>query len=84
MHPLLPSPTLTARLKQILQVEARNGYADRAVMGGLDHLLAQWVESLDRLTLPDPSYAALTPPQRAQWARAMLAGTKTRRISSVA
>ena len=73
MHPLLPSPTLTARLKQILQVEARNGYADRAVMGGLDHLLAQWVESLDRLTLPDPSYAALTPPQRAQWARAMLA-----------
>ncbi|MEK7216098.1 MAG: OB-fold nucleic acid binding domain-containing protein, partial [Chloroflexota bacterium] len=73
MSPTLPSPTLTARLKQILQVEARNGYGDRAVMGGLDRLLGQWAEALSGAALPDPDYASLTPPQRAQWARGLLA-----------
>ncbi|MSQ27138.1 MAG: ATP-dependent DNA helicase RecG [Dehalococcoidia bacterium] len=73
MSPTLPSPTLTARLKQILQVEARNGYGDRAVMGGLDRLLGQWSESLSGAALPDPDYASLTPAQRAQWAKRLLA-----------
>ncbi|HEY8490835.1 MAG TPA: ATP-dependent DNA helicase RecG [Dehalococcoidia bacterium] len=75
------------RLRRILREEARQGYADRVVLGGLDRLLANLAARgafpagsplrtvLD--ALPAGGYAALPPEGRREWVRqaaAALAG----------
>ncbi|MEX2237039.1 MAG: ATP-dependent DNA helicase RecG [Dehalococcoidia bacterium] len=64
------------RLLRVLKQEERRGFDDRAVMGGLDRLLKNFVGRLGPqsallraiLDLPPMGYAALTPPQRRHWA----------------
>ncbi len=66
-------------LRRILELEAKRGYQDRAVIGGLDRLLSNWIPKLEasltsreslatlrRLKLDKPSYASLPLPQRKQ------------------
>jgi len=55
-----------ATLHKILELEAKNGYRDVAVFGGLDRYLERWSEELsDRL--PPSSYASLDIGQRGRW-----------------
>ena len=66
-------------LRKILELEHKKGYADSAVIGGLDRFLRNWagqaVESITRprqLTrfrklLSNPDYGSLTQPQRKEW-----------------
>jgi len=67
-------------LQKILQLECEKGYADTAVIGGLDRFLRRWagqaVESITtphllsqfgKLRLDDAKYASLTKAQRKQW-----------------
>lgn len=67
-------------LRKVLQLEQEKGYADSAVIGGLDKLLYRWasqaVASLTgshllnrfhQLNLTNSDYASLTKQQRKQW-----------------
>ncbi len=67
-------------LRKILELECEKGYADTAVIGGLDRFLRRWtgqaIESITspqlmshfrRLRLDDSKYASLTKPQRKRW-----------------
>ena len=60
------------RLRLILGQEARGGYADKAVIGGLDRLLTGWAEDRDPLVIPPAGYAALTPAKRRAWVSGVL------------
>ncbi|MFB3097512.1 MAG: OB-fold nucleic acid binding domain-containing protein, partial [Dehalococcoidia bacterium] len=69
-----------APLTKILELEDTNGFADKAVVGGLDRFLQRWAESLasflgkedgkDDLIqeLVHNSYGEMSPSQRAKWA----------------
>lgn len=76
----------TGAFKKILQLEAQKGFADTAVMGGLDHFLSRWAKEavtginnpddlLDfhHLKLSDPNYAKMTEDKRREWVDAILA-----------
>jgi ATP-dependent DNA helicase RecG len=67
-------------LRKILELERKKGYADSAVIGGLDRFLRKWagqaVESITspaqlnrfrRLKLTDSDYASLNEQQRKEW-----------------
>ena len=67
-------------LRKILALECEKGYADTAVIGGLDRFLRRWagqaIESITspqlltnfhRLSLEASNYASLTKQQRKQW-----------------
>ena len=67
-------------LHKVLELERAKGYADTAVIGGLDKFLRRWaaqaLESITspplmaefrRLRLDDPRYASLNQPQRRKW-----------------
>ncbi|MFC1900924.1 ATP-dependent DNA helicase RecG [Chloroflexota bacterium] len=67
-------------LHKILELECKKGYADTAVIGGLDKFLHNWsgqaVESIPsqqilrrfkKLKLSESNYAALSPEQRKEW-----------------
>ena len=69
---LSPNPSPASRLRQILQYEARSGYADRMVNGGLDGFLAGWLRGDETFPAPLPSYRALSPAQRSSWANEVL------------
>ena len=71
-------------LRKILELEKQRGYADSAVIGGLDKFLRNWSEQA-AAAIASPvmlrrfkklfggGYAALTVDQRQQWVRDALA-----------
>ena len=67
--------------RKILEGEQRNGFNNRAVVGGLDRFLDHWSEDLAVFAektpampaLPGLTYAALSPAEREQWAGQWLA-----------
>ncbi len=71
-------------LRKILKLEHKKGYADSAVIGGLDRFLHNWsgqvIESISTphllarfRRLANSSYGSLTKEQRKQWVRDVLA-----------
>ncbi len=67
-------------LRKILELECKKGYADSAVIGGLDRFLRNWtgqvIESITdpqllnrfhKLHLINSNYASLTREQRKEW-----------------
>jgi ATP-dependent DNA helicase RecG len=67
-------------LRKVLELESAKGYADTAVIGGLDKFLRRWaaqamasmttprlLSDFKKLRLDDPRYASLTREQRQQW-----------------
>ncbi len=72
-------------LRKVLELEARKGYQDTAVFGGLDRFLVRWaaevaaaITSRQRLRhfkelgLDKANYALMTPEQRREWATRVL------------
>ncbi len=69
------------RLRKVLEFEARKGYADTAVIGGLDSFVQNFVKNaaapvfraqlMDRI-VPHPAYAAMDKKQRQDWASAAI------------
>jgi len=72
-------------LRKILELECKKGYADSAVIGGLDRFLHNWagqaVESIttpqllnrfNKLHLVNSNYASLTKEQRKEWVKSVL------------
>ena len=72
-------------LRKIIELECNKGYADSAVIGGLDRFLRNWagqaVESItspqllkrfNKLRLVDADYASLTKEQRKEWVNSVL------------
>lgn len=55
------------RLRRVLELEQDKGYADAAVIGGLDGFLSRCAAELEGLALPSPSYTALDERQRKEW-----------------
>src|SRR3990172_5263638 len=62
-------PYQIQRLQQILGLEEHSGYADRAVIGGLDRYLQQLAGGDGAFPAPVPSYNALSPSHRLLWAQ---------------
>jgi ATP-dependent DNA helicase RecG len=73
-------------LRKVLELESAKGYADTAVIGGLDRFLCRWADQamasitnprllsdFKRLRLDDPRYASLTREQRQKWLADILA-----------
>ena len=67
-------------LRKVLNLEKQRGYADTAVFGGLDKFLVNWsAKAVESVTNPrrlvkfhklfKGSYAAMSPEQRAAWAK---------------
>jgi ATP-dependent DNA helicase RecG len=67
-------------LRKVLELESAKGYADTAVIGGLDKFLRRWsaqamasittpplLADFKRLRFDDPRYASLTKEQRRKW-----------------
>jgi ATP-dependent DNA helicase RecG len=67
-------------LRKVLELEREKGYADRAVIGGLDKFLRRWatqaaasiatprlLADFKKLRLDDVKYASLTEEQRRKW-----------------
>jgi ATP-dependent DNA helicase RecG len=67
-------------LRRVLELEREKGYADRAVIGGLDKFLRRWasqaiasiatprlLSDFKKLHLDDANYASLTREQRQKW-----------------
>jgi ATP-dependent DNA helicase RecG len=77
-------------LRKILELEQARGYADTAVIGGLDKFLRHWaaqamasittprlLADFKRLRLDDPKYVSLTSEQRKKWLADILAFLKS-------
>ena len=64
---------LLLRLQQILQQESRTGWQNQAVIGGLDRFLERWSSKDGKFPTPKPSYDALSPTERSQWASELTA-----------
>ena len=73
-------PLDTGPIRKVLDLEARKGYADRAVMGGLDRFLTRWAAQaapdvtspkqltvLNKLKAAESGYARLSPEKRRQF-----------------
>jgi ATP-dependent DNA helicase RecG len=73
-------------LRKVLELEREKGYADRAVIGGLDRFLRRWtaqaassiasprlLADFKKLHLDHPNYASLNQEQRQEWLAAVLA-----------
>jgi ATP-dependent DNA helicase RecG len=73
-------------LRKVLELEQAKGYADTAVIGGLDKFLRRWaaqamasittprlLADFKRLRLDDPKYASLNQEQRKKWLADILA-----------
>jgi ATP-dependent DNA helicase RecG len=73
-------PMNAGPLRKVLELESARGYADRAVIGGLDKFLRRWagqtmasiadpslMAQFRRLRLDDPKYASLNQQQRRKW-----------------
>ncbi|HCP60452.1 MAG TPA: hypothetical protein DIT43_02645, partial [Dehalococcoidia bacterium] len=72
-------------LRKILELERQKGYADSAVIGGLDRFLRNWsgqviglitspqlLRHFRKLQLADSSYASWSREQRKQWVDSVL------------
>jgi len=72
-------------LRRILELEKAKGYADLAVIGGLDKFLRRWAERVkenisqpkllrrfDQLVPPQPGYAAWDTSKRREWSAQLL------------
>ncbi|MES0278166.1 MAG: DNA helicase RecG, partial [Dehalococcoidales bacterium] len=72
-------------LRKVLELEARKGYQDTAVFGGLDRFLVRWAAEVaatitsrqllrhfKELDLDKANYALMTPEQRREWATRVL------------
>ncbi len=61
--------------QKILELEQANGFADQAVVGGLDRFVQHWAEAMaafledvpDSPALPQQPYAQLLPTEREEW-----------------
>jgi ATP-dependent DNA helicase RecG len=89
-------PINVESLRKVLELEREKGYADTAVIGGLDKFLRRWagqaLESITspplmthfrRLRLDDPKYASLNQQQRQKWIAdifAFLESIKTEKV----
>jgi ATP-dependent DNA helicase RecG len=70
----------TSSFITILNLETRNGYSNRAVIGGLDRFIERWVAEnqrsgpaqLKQLLSSSPCYAEKTLPERKQWVEDVL------------
>ena len=68
----------TASFIAVLNLEVRNGFTDRAVIGGLDRLIERWtVEAgisadLRKLLLSSTGYTRKTPAERKRWVEEVL------------
>jgi len=80
-----PSDDSVATFRAVLNLEAKNGYADRAVIGGLDKYVARWVSQcppghdffiscpqLKNLLLSASAYAERSIDERQKWVGAVL------------
>ena len=66
-------PEVVRRLQQVLDQEARGGFRDRAVIGGLDRFLSNLQAAGESDSpLPRPSYRSLAPERRSDWAQQFL------------
>ena len=73
------SPVPFEALRRVLELERSKGYADTAVIGGLDRFLGNWstraaaqggpvlVKQLQKLHLLNSRYGMLSPEQREEW-----------------
>ena len=61
-----------AALRSILALERKQGYEDRAVVGGMDRFLEQWASRLAPIIGNPPSYSSLSSERREQWAAHVL------------
>jgi ATP-dependent DNA helicase RecG len=72
-------------LRKVLELEARKGYQDTAVFGGLDRFLGRWaaeaaaaitsrqlLRHFNELGLAKANYAIMTPEQRREWGTRVL------------
>ena len=72
-------------IRQILELEAKKGYLDSAVIGGLDRFLGHWagqavasitnpqlLNRFNKLHLVKSNYASLTKEQRQEWINSVL------------
>ena len=72
-------------LRKVLELEARKGYQNTAVFGGLDRFLGRWaaeaaaaitnrqlLRHFNELGLAKANYALMTPEQRREWAARVL------------
>jgi hypothetical protein len=79
-------PIDISRLSQVLELEGKKGYDNTVVFGGLDRFLANWANNnLPQLSSPAElkrlhklwpkgfSYASLSPEERQNWSKALLA-----------
>jgi ATP-dependent DNA helicase RecG len=77
-------------LRKVLELEREKGYADRAVIGGMDKFLRRWsaqvmasmttpdlLAEFKKLRLSDARYASLTKEQRQEWVADVLAFLET-------
>jgi ATP-dependent DNA helicase RecG len=73
-------------LRKILELEQKKGYSDSTVFGGLDKFIPRWADKtiavvtdrslllkFQKLHLRDSKYASLTPEQRQEWIKNVLA-----------
>jgi len=83
-------------LRKVLELEREKGYADTAVIGGLDKFLRRWagqaMESITtprlmthirRLRLDDPKYASLNQRQRKKWIADIFAFLESIKLESI-
>ena len=66
------NPKIESLYKILLQ-EQSAGYTDSTVMGGLDRFLQRWLQELEPVLGELSSYTVLTPTQREEWTRRVLA-----------
>ena len=59
-------------LANILRLEARKGYADEVVTGGLDKFLELASDELTLVLSDHPGYAGMTPAERRNWAEGVM------------
>ena len=57
-----------AALRSILALERKQGFGDKAVVGGMDRFLEQWAGRLAPIIGNPPSYSSLSSERREQWA----------------
>ena len=61
-----------AALRSILALERKQGYGDKAVVGGMDRFLEQWASLLTPVIGRLPKYSELSPERRGRWATHVL------------
>ncbi len=75
-------PGRAEQLRKVLDLEARTGYANRAVIGGLDRLLATLAQDNNSWPVPAPSYLELSPQARADWSAVFLSWLGTGKVAA--